>query len=597
MLKRIVESVRSWDVVLAGALAMFFAVGLVLVIALVVPRGAGVMRIAAAPELQATTIGLGSTTPPVQFSTGSGNPNGAACNEGDMLWDYTTPAVWQCTGGTAWAKNGTVTGTGTTGDLASWSSSTGLSNFAGASCGAGSAMQTLPGTGVATCVAVGTGTLTGTMTSGNVPVATGASSLGSSDIADNTTTHVVTVSGSASVIGTTTTVQQNDSFGCLAPALPAQPTVTDHWNPWTAGSCSTSPRSTIVRVQTNTAGSILGSLAAGNNYDIVTLENHGDSSGSYSTSDLKILIKESSDPTNPDNIYQPNLANIVVPYTGAITLYYDSNVGWIPLSISVGGRILTLVSSDWHPTWPLTPSALASGNSNNYDVTSGGQFGGGQSEAMWLRLNGNSTTSTITGLVPHLNSGAGNSEEGIVRFVQNIGAALVVSNEDVNSSAGNRIDMPNGSNVIPANGIMALLYDQQGGGTVNAARWRQLTGVSQFSKLTLTPAITPATLTNGDNPDYNPAGFGYTAALRLIPGGALTTISGMAAQEDGAIRVLTSFGSVVKLLHQSALSATANRFFLPPLEQSAGYSLGAGASVTVRYDATYGGWFAVGAAL
>ncbi len=74
-----------------------------------------------------------------------------------------------------------VTGTGTTSDLAAWSSSTALGNYAGASsCSAGSFMTGLSAAGASSCSAAITAG--SSLTSGTIPIATGLGAIGNSNL-------------------------------------------------------------------------------------------------------------------------------------------------------------------------------------------------------------------------------------------------------------------------------------------------------------------------------------------------------------------------------------------------------------------------------
>lgn len=385
----------------------------------------------------------------------------------------------------------------------------------------------------------------------------------------------------------------NFAFGTLATALPAQPTVTDDWNPWGAG-----PRTTLVRVQTDASGSILGSLLGGNTGDIVVLENHGDGSGSYGSGFLKILLKKTSDPgTVANHIYAPNLTDMVIPYTGSVVLYYDqSTIGWIPIAQSLGGSFENLTFSEMSVQYPIIYGALAAGTTNNLDVTTGGFFDGGLKTSSWLKVVADSSGSTLTGIVPH-NAAAGPSgllAQAPVIVLQNEGGPLTLASDNAGSSAGNRFSFPQGDITIQAGQTIVLYYDQLGGGSITAAKWRLMTDtVGAAAKFTLQGETTP-TLANGDNPDWNPAGFTATGYLRVVPGAA-STVSGMIAQEDGAIRTLAAFGSFT-LLHQSGLSAAGNQFYLPTAYQAGGLALALGNSVTVRYDGILQKWWVIGIA-
>ena len=138
---------------------------------------------------------------------------------------------------------------------------------------------------------------------------------------------------------------------------------------------------------------------------------------------------------------------------------------------------------------------------------------------------------------------------------------------------------------MPPNGVVTLLYDLSGGGVLNQARWRVLSVTGQ-SKASWPYAITDTSLGAAVN-NYCPSGFTSITQLRLASAAA-TALSGMCAQEDGAIRVITAYGAGLTILHQSGLSSTANQFYLP---SGANIAMNVGGSETFRYDATFQAWF------
>lgn len=378
-----------------------------------------------------------------------------------------------------------------------------------------------------------------------------------------------------------TTNKLNFGFGVAPAALAASPSETADWDPWSSGT-----RYSLVRVQTATAGSILKSLAGGTQGDIVVLENHGDGSGVYGSSDLLIRHHKTGDPgiTAGNNIYCPNVSDVIIPYTGSAILYYDSNTtGWIMLGMSTGDRHLRLVAHDFALAEPMSPTTLSAGNNNDYDP-SGGQFGDGIKTTSWLRLLANASGSTLTGLKQYAQT-----DTGSIKVITCQGNALTLAHEDANSSAGNRFNFPGGKNItLKANQSVILIYDLFGG-ALTQARWR-LIGASDgsFTTLTLMTHATPAQFAATQN-DWNPTGWKNTSVWRCTPNP--TNLTGMQEIEAGAIRVLTSYGSGLTIKHQSASSSSRNRFYNPG---AADFTLNTGDSATFRYDADFGAWFCIG---
>jgi hypothetical protein len=122
-------------------------------------------------------------------------------------------------------------------------------------------------------------------------------------------------------------------------------------------------------------------------------------------------------------------------------------------------------------------------------------------------------------------------------------------------------------------------------------------GLTSNGPLTLTNAISPATLASGNTNDYNPAGLSTAAVLRLVPDAANSTLTGLTAQTAGAVRVIcnahTANGSATPTLTITAIdanSATANRF--NPSETT--QVLSPGNCRTVWYDGTSARWRFIG---
>jgi hypothetical protein len=362
------------------------------------------------------------------------------------------------------------------------------------------------------------------------------------------------------------------------PALPANPAVTDDWNP--TGLQTT----TMIHVVTATAGSTLGGIVAPtlqptSEGRILVLENHGDGSGSYGTSALTLLERAASSGVF-NRFVLPNLEDLVLPYTGSVILNYDNGApGWIALGVAIGGRLQKATVTQYLLADPLTPALLPAGNTNNFNP----------GLSTYVRLDG-ANIATLTGYVPTFSLNAAGQNVAPILIIENVGGSITISDEDANSLAGNRFALPFGSFQLLAGELAMFVYDTQGGGTLTQSRWRLL-GSPPPTKWTMATEITP-NVAAGDNPDWNPAGFGSTSTVRMVPLG-VSTISGMLAQEDGAIRTLIAFGGPITLLHQSALSLAANRFFLPTNKQAGGIVMNAGDSVVARYDALFRGWFII----
>ncbi len=423
-------------------------------------------------------------------------------------------------------------------------------------------------------------------TSQNVTPAGGFVATGPNLVGDGTTSFPLDLATAISV-GNINIASANLTFGVGPLTLPAAPTVVENWNPWGTG-----PRTTLVRIITAQKGSILGSLVGGKVGDIVILENHGDGSGSYGAGDLKVLFKRTNDTSVPvqNHIYQPNLTDTIIPYTGAMILYYDAaNVGWIPIATSTGDKFERLTFNEVSVSHPLTPAPLPPGNTANYDPP-GGQFNGGQRTSSWLRLNGDiSGTSTLSGIVPYYQPGPQDiASQGPVKIIENIGGPITLLSEDPSSTSINRFAFPNGSIVIPPNGMQMVVYDLLGGGSVNAGRWRPLASPGIFSKISLYQAVTDLAL-GAQNDNYCPAGIESRTRMRLQPSGPIAVITGLCAQEDGAVRTITAFGTPITLKHQTT-SISENRFYLPGKVDA---TISAGGTATLVYDGRFRAWFMI----
>jgi hypothetical protein len=96
--------------------------------------------------------------------------------------------------------------------------------------------------------------------------------------------------------------------------------------------------------------------------------------------------------------------------------------------------------------------------------------------------------------------------------------------------------------------------------------------------------ISPAQLTADQN-DWAPTGHGTSSTIRFSTDAA-RNITGMAGGADGVIRILHNIGSFnATIVNESTSSTAANRFAF-----GNNLTIGAGQSITVRYDATSSRW-------
>ena len=119
---------------------------------------------------------------------------------------------------------------------------------------------------------------------------------------------------------------------------------------------------------------------------------------------------------------------------------------------------------------PITPTALASGDTNNW----GGLLTGTANNGMrhWARVSGNAdNTSTITGI----DSGA--AQDGDTFKLTNVDAGTItLTHQDTGSSASNRIITPDGNNYsLTENKTIEIVWDE------TTDRWRILTPAPQAS--------------------------------------------------------------------------------------------------------------------
>lgn len=228
----------------------------------------------------------------------------------------------------------------------------------------------------------------------------------------------------------------------------------------------------------------------------------------------------------------------------------------------------------------VTPAALAIGTTNDYNPA-------GLSTTSRIRQATNAGNSALSGLVAQT--------DGTIRVIENLGSGtLTFLNENAGSAAANRFTLPAGADLgLPSGGTLTIYYD------LGTTRWHAVAqttsgGTVTFSSVTtqafaLTPAITPAALGSVTVPDYNPAGLATTTRIRQA-GALATTISGLVAQSDGAIRVFENIGTDdLFFAHENGGSTAANRFSLPG---STGQQIAPNGTIWFVYDATLSRWVA-----
>lgn len=260
--------------------------------------------------------------------------------------------------------------------------------------------------------------------------------------------------------------------------------------------------------------------------------------------------------------YDPPVANL-----GASNPVPDSGGG--------SGSFTHLAVQDLEITPALTPAALVAGDNNDYDPL-------GFSTHTRIRVTPDAANSTITGMAAQA--------DGEVRIIEVLsgGGTLTLSNQNAASGAANRFACPGGSDlVITGNGAAICVYDATTG------RWRvdAVSGLSAssstFQALAITPAISPAALAAGNTDNYAPVGFATTTRVRVSADAAGSTLTGLSAQTDGAVRILENIGGPLTLAHQNGGSLAANQFTCP---QTSDLVIAPNGAAICVYDATSTKW-------
>jgi hypothetical protein len=378
----------------------------------------------------------------------------------------------------------------------------------------------------------------------------------------------------------------------------------------------------MIRVNTDAAGATLTGM-----WHAATLadaRSHGPVKVLQNIGSGTLTLKHLDIGSDVNNRFQlPRARDIILQPKESAWLYSPMNTGfdgtaqWYVLSVGQSNEVFptATVSGATELQGPLelsavtTPSALASGTTNNYDP--------GSRNAIW-RLAANASNSTLSGLVAPT---IGDYE---VHLVQNVGTGtLSFTHLDAGSSAGNRFSTPRALTLtIAANGGALIRYDwtqnawvfisttgvaapvsytaalanaglrfTDANGTVSTMQvtdngsamvignsrtvsadgtWT-FTGnptmpIAFMSALRLTGRLVPTALTSGsNNNDWNPTSFTSKTHIALTTSsGTTATLTGMTALgSDGDIKSLCNYGSgAVKLTHNDANSTATNRFAL-----------------------------------
>ena len=302
---------------------------------------------------------------------------------------------------------------------------------------------------------------------------------------------------------------------------------TNNYNPLGLG------LTTRIRQATDPGNSTLTGLAAQSDGTMRIFENLGPGT--------LTLANENAGSAAANRFTCPGAADLTIASGGGVVLVYDAtSVRWAVVAVTA-----TTSTSFSHIalTPAITPAALANGNNNNYNPAN-------LATSSVIRQATNAAGSTLTGLTAQ--------GDGELRVITNLGPGqLIMTHEDANSTAANRFKLPNDAQcTLDIDCSITMIYDS------TASRWRtQSDATVVSSEISVTPAISPAALAAGNTNDYAPAGVGITSVLRLATNAAGSTLTGMAAQNDGDIRIIQNLGPArLTLSHENAASVAANRF-------------------------------------
>lgn len=199
-----------------------------------------------------------------------------------------------------------------------------------------------------------------------------------------------------------------------------------------------------------------------------------------------------------------------------------------------------------------------------------------------IAVSTNVNGSIIGGLVGQVGNPIGE-----LRELRNITAGpLILLDEDLGSTDGNRFRLPNAEAVVisQACSIFVQYADDD--------RWHVIGQASTLAAPSLPVSITPALLAATDVNDWDPVdattglNFEYAGWIRTT-GSVGTILTGMRALKHGARRVIVNYLASYTIANGSGLSTAGNRFQCPNQHD---FILTTGSAVEVLYDAISGVW-------
>jgi hypothetical protein len=260
----------------------------------------------------------------------------------------------------------------------------------------------------------------------------------------------------------------------------------------------------------------------------------------------------------------------------------------------------------------IIPSALPNGNTNDWNpsgslVQAGISDTGTLQSTSYLGVVTNVNGSTLTGIAKPSSS----TVNGKIIFLVNLGdgvqsptSTLTLKHQSGSSSADNQFFFAQLQDiVIPVGGMVTLIYYN------GHAHWFSL-GMSTngrydlvttplanatqvnstnitTSDYTLSPSILPTALASGSTDSWTFSGLSTSSNIHVNTNAAGSTLKGLVAQENGAVRHLINYGTGALTLEHRTSATAADQFWLPG---STSYIVGSLGAVSLVYDSGLPGW-------